>query len=232
MYQKSVPIVLLVDDDKDILHGFGNTLNKSGFKVITASDGQEALKAFSSTLPSIVILDLMLPVKDGMEVCKEIRRKCDVPILMLTARDDSIDKILGLELGADDYVTKPFNGREVVARIRAILRRTNRKIPGTNMVFDGGRIKIHLASQRVEVQGQPVALTPTEFDLLVCLAGYPSRVFTRQQLLEEVWGYDFPGDLRTVDVHIRRLRQKIEKDASNPAVIITRFGVGYAFNGA
>jgi two-component system response regulator VicR len=172
----------------------------------------------------------MLPVKDGMEVCREIRRKCDVPILMLTARDDSIDKILGLELGADDYVTKPFDSREVVARIRAILRRTNREIPGTSMVFDGGRVRIHLASQSVEVQGQPVALTPTEFDLLVHLARHPSRVFTRQQLLEQVWGYDFPGDLRTVDVHIRRLRTKIEKDPSDPALIITRFGVGYAFN--
>lgn len=228
---ESDQIILLVDDDQDILHGLGNTLIRAGYKVVTASDGQEALSAFKDTFPSIVVLDLMLPVKDGLEVCREIRRKCDVPIIMLTARDDSIDKILGLELGADDYVTKPFDSREVVARIRAILRRTNRKILGTSMAFDGGRVRINLASQSVEVQGQPVALTPTEFDLLVHLAGYPSRVFTRQQLLEQVWGYDFPGDLRTVDVHISRLRQKIEADPSNPALIITRFGVGYAFNG-
>ncbi|HHY71592.1 MAG TPA: response regulator, partial [Thermoanaerobacterales bacterium] len=132
------PIILLVDDDQDILQGLGNTLTRAGYKVVTASDGQEALDVFNNIFPSIVILDLMIPVKDGMEVCREIRKKCDVPILMLTARDDSIDKILGLELGADDYVTKPFDSREVVARIRAILRRTSRKIPGTSMVFDGG----------------------------------------------------------------------------------------------
>ncbi|NLZ53384.1 MAG: response regulator transcription factor [Thermoanaerobacteraceae bacterium] len=224
-------IVLLVDDDEDILHGLKNTLTRAGFRVIMATNGQEALTVFKAKMPSIVVLDLMLPVIDGMDVCKEIRKKSDVPILMLTARDDNIDKILGLEMGADDYVTKPFDSREIVARIKAILRRVNRKTPGTSMSFDGGRLMIHLSSRAIEVEGQPVALTPTEFDLLVYLAQHPTRVFTRQQLLEQVWEYDFPGDLRTVDVHIRRLRQKIEKDPSNPTIITTRYGVGYAFSG-
>lgn len=232
IYCSSQPLVLLVDDDRDILYGLSGTFNRSGFQVVTATDGEEALLVFKETLPSMVVLDLMLPIKDGIEVCREIRQISDVPILMLTARDDSIDKILGLEMGADDYVTKPFDSREVVARIRAILRRVNKKNPGTTLVLDGGRIRINLPSQRVTVAGQPVSLTPTEFDLLVHLVQHPSQVFSRQQLLEQVWGYDFPGDLRTVDVHIRRLRQKVEQDPSDPSLIITRFGVGYAFHGA
>ncbi len=226
----SNPLILIVDDDPDILRGLGNILKKSGFRVVTAADGNEALSVFYKTSPSLVILDLMLPEKDGMEVCREMRRISDVPILMLTARDDSIDKILGLELGADDYVTKPFDSREVVARIRAIMRRVNRKYAGTTLVFQQGRVCINMALRNVIIEGKEVALTPTEFDLLVHLASHPNRVFSRQGLMEQVWCYDFPGDLRTVDVHIRRLRQKIEKDPSNPTLIITRFGIGYVFN--
>ncbi|BCV22597.1 response regulator transcription factor [Moorella sp. Hama-1] len=221
------PLVLLVDDEPDLVHGLSTTLIRAGFRVATARDGGEALAVFQALLPALVVLDLMLPVKDGLEVCRELRRISDVPILMLTARDDSIDKILGLELGADDYVTKPFDSRELVARIRSILRRVNRQYPGSRLILDGGRVQINLAAQTVTVAGQPVALTPTEFALLVHLARHPGQVFSREELLEQVWGYDFPGDLRTVDVHIRRLRQKIEADPASPALIVTRFGIGY-----
>lgn len=223
-------LILLVDDDPDLLSGLSTTLIKAGFQVVTARDGEEALSVFKNHHPDLVLLDLMLPVKDGLDVCKEIRQISEVPILMLTARDDTLDKILGLELGADDYVTKPFNSRELLARIKAILRRTKRQYPGTNLVLDQGRIQINLAAQEVSLDGKPIKFTPTEFALLAYFAQNPGRVFTRQVLLEQVWGYDFPGDLRTVDVHIRRLRQKIEQDPANPRLILTRFGVGYVFH--
>lgn len=221
------PLVLLVDDEPDILTGLSAVLKSAGYRVATAGDGAEALAQFAATGPAVVVLDLMLPVMDGLEVCRELRRRSDVPILMLTARDDSIDKILGLELGADDYVTKPFNSRELVARIRTILRRTNREYAGTALTLAGGRVQISLSAQSVAVAGEPATLTPTEFALLVHLARHPGRVFSREELLEQVWGYDFPGDLRTVDVHIRRLRQKIEANPADPTLIRTRFGVGY-----
>lgn len=223
-------LILLVDDDPDLLSGLSTTLIKAGFQVVTARDGEEALSVFKNHHPDLVLLDLMLPVKDGLDVCKEIRQISEVPILMLTARDDTLDKILGLELGADDYVTEPFNSRELLARIKAILRRTKRQYPGTNLVLDQGRIQINLAAQEVSLDGKPIKFTPTEFALLAYFAQNPGRVFTRQVLLEQVWGYDFPGDLRTVDVHIRRLRQKIEQDPANPRLILTRFGVGYVFH--
>lgn len=221
------PLVLLVDDEPDLVYGLRATLTGAGFRVATAADGEEALAVFRAVLPAIVVLDLMLPVKDGLEVCRELRKISDVPILMLTARDDSVDKILGLELGADDYVTKPFNSRELVARIRSILRRVNRQYPGSTLTLDEGRVQLNLAAQTVTVAGQPTALTPTEFALLAHLARHPGQVFARDELLETVWGYDFPGDLRTVDVHVRRLRRKIEKDPARPSLIATRFGVGY-----
>ncbi|TDA70307.1 MAG: response regulator transcription factor [Clostridia bacterium] len=221
------PLVLVVDDEPDLVRGLCQILSNSGFRVATASDGEEALAVFRAVLPAIVVLDLMLPGKDGLEVCRELRRVSDVPILILTARDDTLDKILGLELGADDYVTKPFHGRELVARLRSVLRRSNRQYPGVTLSLDGGRVRINLGAQTVTVAGQPVTLTPTEFALLVHLARHPGRVFSREELLEQVWGYDFPGDLRTVDVHVRRLRQKIEADPANPVLLCTRFGVGY-----
>lgn len=221
------PLVLLVDDEPRLLRGLRATLGSAGFRVETAADGREALEAFRRAAPAIVVLDLMLPGMDGLEVCRELRRVSDVPILMLTARADDVDKILGLELGADDYLTKPFNSRELVARIRAILRRSRRREVGERIVVDGGRVVVDLEGQTVSVDGQAAALTPTEFALLVHLARHPGRVFTREELLQQVWGYDFPGDLRTVDVHVRRLRQKVERNPSQPRLILTRFGVGY-----
>lgn len=219
--------ILLVDDEYDLLQALGATLRRAGWRVSTASDGQQALSVFRSTSPNLVILDLMLPVLDGWEVCRELRKVSDIPIIMLTARDDNIDKILGLELGADDYVTKPFDSRELVARIRAILRRMNRNYTGTTLQPTPG-LEINLESQTVRRDARQIALTPTEFDLLVHLARHPGRVFSREELLQQVWGYDFPGDLRTVDVHVRRLRLKVERDPKHPTLIRTRFGVGYA----
>lgn len=217
--------ILLVDDEYDLLRALSATLTRAGWQVTTASDGQQALHVFRRISPNLIILDLMLPVLDGWEVCREVRKTSDVPIIMLTARDDSVDKILGLELGADDYVTKPFDSRELIARIRAILRRANRTYTGT--ILRLADFEINLESQTVSRDGKQTVLTPTEFDLLVHLARHPGRVFSREDLLEQVWGYDFPGDLRTVDVHVRRLRLKVEQDPAHPTLIRTRFGVGY-----
>lgn len=218
--------ILLVDDELDLLRALSATLTRAGWQVTTAADGRQALHAFRAVTPNLVILDLMLPLIDGWEVCRELRRISDVPIIMLTARDDSIDKILGLELGADDYITKPFDSRELIARVRALLRRSHRTYSGTTLQPSPG-LEINLESQSVTRDGNPLTLTPTEFDLLTHLARYPGRVFAREELLEQVWGYDFPGDLRTVDVHIRRLRLKVEHDPAQPTLIRTRFGVGY-----
>ncbi|WP_347487736.1 response regulator transcription factor [Desulfoscipio sp. XC116] len=220
-------LILIVDDEPDLLSGLNSILTAANFRVVTARDGGEALSIFRSEIPDLVILDLMLPVMDGLEVCRELRKTSDVPIIMLTARDDSLDKILGLEFGADDYVTKPFNGRELVARIRSILRRTNRQYRGPSILVGNGRVRINLNEQTVVVDSRQINLTPTEFDLITQLARHPGQVFSRSSLLEIVWGYDFPGDLRTVDVHVRRLRRKIEADPANPTIILTRFGVGY-----
>ncbi|MEG6617272.1 response regulator transcription factor [Peptococcaceae bacterium 1198_IL3148] len=220
-------LIQIVDDEPDLVSGLSNTLTASGFRVVIARDGGEALTVFRLHMPQLVILDLMLPIKDGLEVCQELRKNSDVPIIMLTARDDSIDKILGLEFGADDYVTKPFNSRELVARIRSILRRTKRQYHGATITVCNDQVRIDLHKQTVAVRGKQLTLTPTEFALLTHLARHPGQVFSRVSLLETVWGYDFPGDLRTVDVHVRRLRQKIEQDPANPSIILTRFGVGY-----
>jgi DNA-binding response OmpR family regulator len=221
------PCVLVVDDEPDLVVGLERLLTNSGFRVATAGDGAAALTVFSAAMPDAVVLDLMLPIRDGLEVCRELRRLSNVPILMLTARDDSVDKVLGLELGADDYVTKPFDGRELVARIRSLLRRARSQFTGAAISLAGGRVRIDQALQAVTVEGSPVSLTPTEFGLLVHLARHPGQVFSRETLLEQVWGYEYPGDLRTVDVHVRRLRQKVEADPSHPNLICTRFGVGY-----
>ncbi len=225
----SRPLVLLVDDEPDLVAGLRGTLVASGFEVAAAASGDEALAAFEQARPAIIVLDLMLPGRDGLDVCRELRRRSDVPVLILTARADDVDRILGLELGADDYLTKPFNSRELVARLRAILRRSQRSFAGPLAVYAQGRLLIDFAGQRVVADGRPVPLTPTEFALLAHLARHPHRVFQRGELLNQVWGYDFPGDLRTVDVHVRRLRQKVESDPAHPQWIRTRFGVGYCF---
>jgi len=232
---RAMPTVLVVDDEEAMVKGLRLTLEREGFRVLTAGDGTEALRLATAAPPDIVILDLMLPVLDGLEVCRRIRASADpalrrVPIIMLTARDDEVDKVVGLELGADDYVTKPFSSRELVARVRAALRRRELDAGCGDEPLVLGDLVIDPARRRVTVGGRPAGLTATEFDLLLHLARSPGRVFPRDQLLRAVWGYDFVGADRTVDVHVRRLREKIEPDPSRPVYVKTSWGRGYFFS--
>lgn len=223
--------ILVVDDEKTIVKGLKFNLEKEGYEVFTAYDGEEALRVFNESNPDLIVLDLMLPELDGFEVCRRIRKGSDVPIVMLTARGEDIDKILGLELGADDYVTKPFNPRELAARVKAILRRSHTSAKDTT----GGQVirlqdlQIDLFQHKVRVHDKDVDLTSKEFALLSLLASHPGRVFSREKLLEHVWGYDYYGDARTVDVHIRHLREKIEPEPATPQLILTVWGAGYKF---
>ncbi|WP_425291887.1 response regulator transcription factor [Caldanaerovirga acetigignens] len=201
-------------------------LEKEGFKVDEALNGQQALEMIEKAEYNLIILDLMLPVVDGWTVCKEIRKKYDIPIIMLTARGEEFDKVLGFELGADDYVVKPFSPRELVARIKALLRRFGPREPRQILEFEG--LVIDPESRKVVVDGKEVALTPKEFDLLYFLAKNKEKVFTREKLLEEVWGYDFFGSLRTVDTHIKQLREKLGRSKA-ASYIVTVWGVGYKF---
>lgn len=221
--------VLIVDDEPTIVEFVRINLEKAGFQVLSAGDGETALELAASEQPDVIVLDIMLPGKDGFEVCRELRRTTAVPIIMLTARDDDIDKILGLELGADDYLTKPFNPRELVARIKAILRRVDRSHKNNSKVITRGRIQLDLDRHQVLAGGKLVDLTPKEFELLELLMKSPGRVFSREILLERLWGYDFFGDSKTIDVHIRRLREKVEEDPSSPTHILTVWGIGYKF---
>ena len=220
--------ILLVDDEPSIQKMLVHALEREGFQVHAVGDGEAALQAVGSYEPHLIILDIMLPKLDGTEVCRRVRAKSEVPIIMLTAKDDEIDRVVGLELGADDYVTKPFAVRELVARVRAIMRRSS--VPQgqrqDELSYDG--LKINLPSRRVSVGDGEVDLTYTEFELLVTLASNPGRVFSRSTLLTRVWGDEF-RDERTVDVHIRHLREKIERDPRNPEFIHTARGVGYVF---
>lgn len=225
-----MPHILLVDDEASILKGLKLSLEREGFTVLTADNGRKALEMAEAESPDLIVLDLMLPEIDGLEVCRTIRRTSTVPIIMLTARSEDIDKILGLELGADDYLTKPFNSRELIARIRAHLRRVNwSSVVQEEERITYGALIIDIPKRRVEVSGQGVELTAKEFDILVTLATNPGRVYTRENLLEMIWGYKYFGDVRNVDVHVRRLREKIEKDPAHPEYVITRWGVGYHF---
>jgi DNA-binding response OmpR family regulator len=221
--------ILLVEDEKTLAKALKFNLEKEGFRVEVAFDGEEALNAMSGEEPDLVILDLMLPKIDGYEVCRSIRRSSDVPIIMLTARDEDIDKILGLELGADDYMTKPFNTRELLARIRAILRRTVQQAAAARSFIKVGDLQIDVIKRKVTVKGREVALTSREFNLLSLLASNPGKVYSREELLEEIWGDDYSGDVRTVDVHIRHLREKIEEFPAEPNIILTVWGAGYKF---
>lgn len=221
--------ILLVEDEKTLAKALKFNLEKEGFRVEVAFDGEEALNAMSGEEPDLVILDLMLPKIDGYEVCRSIRRSSDVPIIMLTARDEDIDKILGLELGADDYMTKPFNTRELLARIRAILRRTVQQAAAARSFIKVGDLQIDVIKHKVTVKGREVALTSREFNLLSLLASNPGKVYSREELLEEIWGDDYSGDVRTVDVHIRHLREKIEEFPAEPNIILTVWGAGYKF---
>ncbi|MBW6462983.1 MAG: winged helix-turn-helix domain-containing protein [Dethiobacteria bacterium] len=220
-------LVLVVDDEKTLVKALSFNLEKEGFRVEQAYDGEEALRKVFEIKPDIVVLDLMLPEVDGFEVCRRIRKKLDVPIIMLTARAEDIDKVLGLELGADDYLTKPFNSRELVARIKAILRRSTVRDEENRKLIQIGKLQVDLLQHRVRIGDQEISLTSKEFALLSFLAANAGNVYSREQLLEQVWGYDYYGDVRTVDVHIRHLREKLENDPGNPDLIITVWGTGY-----
>ena len=224
--------ILVVDDEKLIVKGIRFSLEQEGMEVDCAYDGEEALECARKCEYDLVLLDVMLPKMDGFEVCQQIREFSDMPIVMLTAKSEDMDKILGLEYGADDYITKPFNILEVKARIKAIMRRTSkRKEPAGSAVLVKGNMKIDCESRRVFIGDREINLTAKEFDVLELLATNPNKVYSRENLLNLVWGYDYPGDARTVDVHIRRLREKIEINPSEPKFVHTKWGVGYYFQG-
>jgi two-component system, OmpR family, response regulator len=222
--------ILIVEDDNNLLETIKYNLLKDGYEVLMAVDGGEALEIARKEKPDLIILDIMLPIIDGFEVCRILRKEMTVPIIMLTARADETDRIMGLDTGADDYMTKPFSIRELLARIRALLRRAGTAeltLSGDKAIIKIGGIVIDLNRHRVSNNGVTVELTAKEYDLLVFLAQNESYVFSREQLLEKVWGYDFAGDTRTVDVHVRWLRQKIETDPANPKHLLTVRGTGY-----
>jgi two-component system response regulator MtrA len=216
--------ILVVDDDASLAEMLTIVLRQEGFESQMCGRGDEALQLFRDYRPDLVLLDLMLPGKDGIDVCKEIRSESGVPIVMLTAKGDTIDVVLGLESGADDYIVKPFKPKELIARIRARVRRFDAPSPE---VLSIGDLDIDVAGHSVTRDGRSIGLTPLEFDLLVCLARKPWQVFTREVLLEEVWGYRHAADTRLVNVHVQRLRSKVEHDPENPEVVLTVRGVGY-----
>ncbi|PJJ70017.1 two-component system response regulator MtrA [Sediminihabitans luteus] len=216
--------VLVVDDDTALSEMIGIVLRSEGIDPVFCADGDLALEAFRSSQPDLVLLDLMLPGKDGTEVCRLIRAESGVPIIMLTAKSDTVDVVLGLESGADDYVSKPFKPKELVARIKARLRRSDEPAPE---VLSIGDVEIDVPGHRVSRGGETISLTPLEFDLLVALARKPWQVFSREVLLEKVWGYRHAADTRLVNVHVQRLRSKIEHDPENPEIVLTVRGVGY-----
>ena len=219
--------ILLVDDEPLILKGLKFALEQDGYETDSAEDGESALRMILSGGYDLVLLDVMLPRMSGVEVCQAVREQSDVPIIMLTAKGEDMDKILGLEYGADDYMTKPFNILEVKARIKTILRRTGTDRDAVKLELTCRGITINIGSRTVSANGTPVNLTVKEFDLLKLFMSNPGKVYSRDALLETIWGFDYLGDLRTVDVHIRRLREKIEEDPANPAYIMTKWGVGY-----
>ena len=222
--------VLVVDDEKLIVKGIKYSLEQDGMEVFCAYDGKEALELIKANNYDIVLLDVMLPEMDGYMVCQQVREFSDVPIIMITAKSEDMDKILGLDYGADDYMTKPFNILEVKARIKAIKRR-NRHIvsaePGTRII--SGNMVIDRNNRRVYIKGREISLTTKEYDVLELLVTNPNKVYGRDMLLNLIWGYDYPGDARTVDVHIRRLREKIETNPSEPEYVHTKWGMGYFF---
>ena len=225
--------ILLVDDEPLILKGLKYTLEQEGYETESAMDGEEALAMFESGNFDLILLDVMLPKLDGIAVCQRIREKSDVPIIMLTAKGEDMDKILGLDYGADDYITKPFNILEVKARIKAIIRRVagsrRDREEDEERILENGDLRMDFDNRRVSVAGKEINLTSKEFELLELLATHPGKVYSRSMLLQTVWGKDYPGDVRTVDVHIRRLREKVEPNASEPVYVQTKWGVGYYF---
>jgi phosphate regulon transcriptional regulator PhoB len=222
--------ILVVDDEPHILELVKYNLAQEGYEVLTAHDGAQAVAQAREARPDLIILDIMLPYVDGLEVCRQIRRDSAVPIIMLTAKGGELERVVGLEIGADDYVTKPFSPRELVARVRAILRRTAADTsPAQAGALRGGGLTLDPATHEVTLDGRSVDLTAKEFELLRLLLSHPNRVFTRDFLLEHIWGYDYYGSTRTVDMHISRLREKIEDDPASPTYIVTVRGVGYKF---
>jgi len=219
--------ILVVDDEPILRETLAEALDADGFRVITAADGREALVQFRDHRPELVVLDLMLPELSGIEVCRVIRQESDVPILMLTAKSSEVDKIVGLELGADDYVTKPFSLRELSARIRALLRRSEQVAAESLATVAVGDLTVDLTGHRLLRDGEVVPLKPKVFELLAFLVRHPGQVFTREQLLQQVWGYDYAGETRTVDVHVHWLRTAIEPDPAAPTLVQTVRGVGY-----
>ena len=221
--------VLIVDDDKNICDLLRLYLEKEGYSVILSHDGEEAVVKFNALKPDIVLLDVMLPGLDGWQVCREIRKKSNIPILMITAKSDTFDKVLGLELGADDYIVKPFDSKEVIARIKAVVRRTGQspaEMEVREVRYD--KLSVNMTRYELKVDGKVVDAPPKELELLFYLASNPNRVYTRDQLLDEVWGFEYYGDSRTIDVHIKRLREKLE-GVSDQWSIKTVWGVGYKF---
>ncbi|RJQ25844.1 MAG: DNA-binding response regulator [Peptococcaceae bacterium] len=226
--------ILIADDEQKIREVARMYLEKEGFAVGEAADGQETLDCLAAGKWDLLVLDLMMPKRDGWDVCREVRKISNVPIIMLTAREAEIDRVLGLELGADDYVVKPFSPRELVARVKAVLRRTGKveeqgERKDKIKVLHYSNITIDPSSRAVAVLDQPVSLTPKEFELLYYMANSPGRVFSREKLLEAVWGYEFFGDARTVDTHVNRLREKLARVSGSPSFITTVWGVGYKF---
>ena len=223
--------ILVVDDDLNICELLKLYLENEGYMVFTANDGQEAVDTFQNKTPDLVLLDIMLPKKDGWQVCREIRKISSAPIIMLTAKGETFDKVLGLELGADDYVVKPFDAKEVMARVKAVLRRTNGEGESTEnekktVIYDN--LEINITNYEMKVKGVAVDTPPKELELIYHFASNPNRVYTRDQLLDEVWGFDYYGDSRTVDVHVKRLREKLE-GVSDKWALKTVWGVGYKF---
>lgn len=223
--------ILVVDDEKLMVKGIKYNLEQEGYQVVTAFDGEEALRLAHDESIDLIMLDIMLPKLDGLTVCRMIRGFSNVPIIMLSAKSEDIDKILGLEYGADDYVTKPFNIREVTSRIKAILRRANPgpKSMNNKDIIVSGDITLDYNLRRVTIRNNVIELTGKEFDLLELFVKNPGKVYTRENLLDIAWGFDYPGDVRTVDVHIRRLREKVEENPAEPAYIRTKWGVGYYY---
>ena len=222
--------VLIVEDEDSFSEAMSFMLRKEGFEVSVANNGALAIEEFDRTGADIVLLDLMLPGLSGTEVCREIRKRSNVPVIMVTAKDSEIDKVVGLELGADDYVTKPFSSRELIARIKAVLRRAGTEIEDASDILELGTVRIDVERHIVSVEGQQIKLPLKEFDLLLMLMRNAGRVLTRGQLIDRIWGSDYVGDTKTLDVHIKRLRAKIEKDPANPIHLMTVRGLGYKFD--
>ena len=220
--------IFVVDDDQNICELLRLYLEKEGYKTMAAFDGQQAIDYAKSFAPDLILLDIMLPKFDGWQVCREIRKESEVPIIMLTAKGETFDKILGLELGADDYVTKPFDTKEVMARVKAVLRRTNGGEKTVTQEVNYDKLKINLTNYELQVDGKMIDTPPKELELIYHLASNPNRVYTRDQLLDEVWGFDYYGDSRTVDVHVKRIREKLENISSEWS-LKTVWGVGYKF---